>query len=169
MQIIAQSTVDTKAQSPVEPKPNVLVEGGGVVLGGAVLWAVISKLLERFGNTAIDARQKEIDQKLEQQKQDLLQQRELFDYFKEESAKDSSTLNEALKQTSRQLHDIAQIFVTKELDNSAQYKDLYYALLERQKKVEDELAIANNQLVVLQSALKDIFNVLSMRERQNKG
>lgn len=172
--LLAQNNTETKAviaENPNKSSASAIVEGGGIVVGGLVVsagvWAVISKLLERIGNSAIDARQKEIDQKLEQQKQDLLQQRELFDYFKSESAKDSSTLNETLRDASKKLHDIAQIFVTKELDNSAQYKDLYYALLERQKKVEDELIATNSRLVAMESTLKDIFAVLRMKERQN--
>lgn len=172
--LLAQTNTESKAiiaENPNKSSASAIVEGGGIVVGGLVVsagvWTVISKLLERFGNTAIDARQKELEQKLEQQKQDLVQQRELFEYFKSESAKDSSTLNEALRDSTQQVRDIAKIFVTKELDSSAQYKDLYYEFLKRMESMEEAFVPVISRQTATEALLKDILAVLKMKERQN--
>jgi hypothetical protein len=165
---IAQTQTETKTITAPPPDIGQPLLIGTSFLGGAViLWGVAAKLIEKYGNSAIEAKQKEVDQKLEEQKQDLQEQKQLSQFLLEQAKRDSGTINDTLKETSKKLFDISEIFVSKHLDSSKQYLDLYYQLDERIKTLEGRAQSANDRLLALETLLKDILAVLKMRERQN--
>jgi hypothetical protein len=168
---IAQNS-DTKAivQQQQDQGQNPVVGGSlvvGVLGGGAALWAGVSKFLEKYGNTAIDSKQKEVNQKFEQQKQELEQQKEIAQFFIEEARRDSGTINEALAEANKAIHKTSDIFVTKHLDTSKQYMDLYYDLVEQMKISNQEAARKNELLEAIAQNQKDILAVLNMKYRQS--
>ncbi len=172
MQLFAQNNTETKAViAENSNKPSAIVEGGGIVLGGLVVsagvWAAISKLLERFGNSAIDARQKEVDQKLEEQKQELEEQKKLSQFFIDRAQSDSKTVADTLERTSTQLQKVSEIVVAKYLNDNKQLWDIVYDQKAEIAAIKDELTRINENLLIVQSTLKDIFTVLKIKERQN--
>lgn len=150
---IAQTATETKATTAPPPSPDVgqpLLVGSGFVVGGAVMWAAIAKLIEKYGSTTIEARQQKTSQ-------ELAQARSVSEFYLKEADRDSKTINETLN-----------LFVTKHLDSTTQIFDLYYALLEEYKSLREETKIKNERIASIESLLKDIIAVLNIKERQNK-
>lgn len=138
-----QTTVQQDNSSP-------LVAGGSFALGFIALWAVATKLLERFGNSAIDVRQQKITQ-------ELAQERNISDFYLKEANRDSETINTTLN-----------TFVTKHLDSTTQLFDLYYNLVDEYKKLAEQDRIKSERLASMEIVLKDILVVLQMKERSRK-
>ena len=162
----SKSSVGMPNQEPKNDNSG-FVAGGSLVVGGIAVWAVVAKLLERFGNSAIDARQQEINAKLEQQRQEVDEQKNLSKFFIDEAKRDSGTINETLDKTTKNLHEISQIFITRHLTDTKQLWDLYYEQKAELTAIKEELKIKNERLESIESFLRDIFKVLQMRERNN--
>ena len=67
--IIAQAESRNTIAVPPQPQQDnttPIFTGGGIVLGIGVLWTALAKFLERYGTSALDAREQKIKQELEQ-------------------------------------------------------------------------------------------------------
>jgi septal ring factor EnvC (AmiA/AmiB activator) len=97
----------------------------------------------------------------------LEEQKKLSQFFIDRAKDDSKIVASTLDRTSNQLQEVSRTFVAKHLDDNKQLWDVVYDQKAEIAAIKDELARINENLLTVQSTLKDIFTVLKMKERQN--
>jgi hypothetical protein len=138
-----------------------------LVSGATAVVAIAPKLLEKWFGGAIEARQNKNDLhtlitksqaelELEDEKRKLESANELSNFYLE-SARESRKKQE----------ELLTLFITKELDRSAQTNDQLYALIDNQRLMIARLEAIERQCMELGMSIKDIFAVLKIKERES--
>lgn len=136
-----------------------------LVSAGVATFAIAPRLIEKWFGGAIEARQNKNDLhtlitksqaelELEDEKRKLESANELSNFYLE-SARESRKKQE----------ELLMLFVTKELDRAAQTNDQLYGLIDNQKLMIARLDAIEKLCHDNNVSLKDIFNVLKMKER----
>ena len=128
-------------------------------------FAIIPPLLKKWVGGAIESRQT----KAEFQNLIVKTQAELELSTKKDELTRANEISsfylETAKQSQESERDLLRLFVAKELDRSTQLIDQVYGLIENQKANTEQLEAYNKRLEHIDANIKDILNVLKMRER----
>lgn len=133
--------------------------------GTTAIFAIAPRLIEKWFGTAIEARQSKNDLhtlitksqaelELDEKKKDLEYANELSSFYLESAREGRKSEKELL-----------MLFVTKELDRSAQTSDQIYELIQNQLAIIGRLDLIEQHLRESNAKEKDIFAVLKMKER----
>jgi hypothetical protein len=166
---IAQTTHQPQplpqTQNAIDP-----VAAGGYFLAVIISIAAIApKLIEKWFGGELEARQNKnkLQVLVTKNKADL----ELEDKQKQlEAAQNLSDFYlQTAKESQKAERDLLMLFVTKELDASAQMRDQLYDLIANQAKIISRLDIIEENQRKNAVIYRDIMNVLKMRERGDNG
>lgn len=156
------------SQTPPPPYSVDIVSAIAILLSGlTATFAIAPKLLEKWFGGAIEARQNKNDlHTLITKSQAEL---ELDEKRKElESANElSSFYLESAREGRRSERELLMLFVTKELDRSAQTNDQIYTLIDNQKAIIARLDLIEKHFIDSNLRMKDVFAVLKMQECQS--
>ncbi len=164
---IAQTT--QQPQPLPQPQPYTVDTFSAIAIlvsGATAVFAIAPKLLEKWFGGAIEARQNKNDLhtlitksqaelELEDEKRKLESANELSNFYLE-SARESRKKQE----------ELLTLFITKELDRSAQTNDQLYALIDNQRLMIARLEAIERQCIELGVSVRDVFAVLKMKERE---
>lgn len=145
---LAQTETKQIQPTPIAAPPDPVFIGGSFAIGGAVIWAAVGKLIEKYGSSAIESRQQKLGQ-------ELAKERNISEFYLKEADRDSKTIN-----------DMLMTLLTGHLSNTTQLHDLYYELLKKYELLANEMEEKNNHIATMESTLKDILSVLNMAERK---
>ena len=162
-QVVPPSQQPVASAQPYSVDPVTAVGYLLAVVGACA--AIIPPLLKKWVGGAIETRQS----KTELQTLIVKTQAELDLNTKKDELTRANEISsfylETAKESQKNERELLILFVTKELDRSAQSIDQLYALIENYKASTEQLEACNKKLDSFDTTLKDILNVLKMRER----
>ena len=162
---IAQTTAQP---TPIPPPTNIdPLSVGGYVIGIAVaIGMLVPKIIERWLGSELEARQskKKLETSIVKNQADL----EIEDKQKQlEAARNLSDFYlETAKESQKNERELLMLFVTKELDASAQNRDQLYDLIASQNRIISRLELIEEGLLKNAKIQHDIMNVLNMTDRK---
>jgi hypothetical protein len=138
-----------------------------LISSSVAIFAIAPKLLEKWFGGAIEARQNKNDLhtlitksqaelELDEKRKELESANELSNFYLESAREGRKSEKELL-----------MLFVTKELDRSKQTNDQIYELIDNQKLMIARMESIENLCRSNNISLKDVFNVLRMKERSD--
>ncbi len=147
------------------PQNNIFPELLGAGVGGAVLVTTFFKLFEKYGTNFIDGQKIRLNLEIEAKKLELeLKKEERLSEREESKGKDKiieSTINLALSnlaQGARDSHE-ANYLLAGKLEAANQLNQKEFSM------INDRLLAHEKYLQSIDSSIKQIFNVLNMRDR----
>lgn len=163
--MIAQTNQPPTQVSP-PPYTVDIVSAVAILLSGiTATFAIAPKLLEKWFGSAIEARQSKNDLQtlitksqaeleLEEEKKKLEAANELSNFYLESA-----------REGRKSEKDLLMLFVTKELDRSAQTNDQVYTLIDNQKMIIARLDLIEKHCSESNLRMDNIFAVLKMKDR----
>jgi hypothetical protein len=165
---IAQTSQQPQPLPHTSPYPYSIDPASAIAIllsGLAATFAIAPKLIEKWFGSAIEARQNKNDLhtlitksqaelELDEKRKELESANELSNFYLESAREGRKSERELL-----------MLFVTKELDRSAQSNDQIYTLIENQQNIIARLDLIEKHCCENNLRMKDIFAVLKMKER----
>jgi len=168
----AQTTQQPQPLPQTSPHPYSIDPASAIAIllsGLAATFAIAPKLIEKWFGSAIEARQNKNDLhtmitksqaelELDEKRKELESANSLADFYLESAREGRKSEKELL-----------MLFVTKELDRAAQTNDQLYSLIDNQKAIIARLESIEKYCHDNELNIKDVFAVLKMQERKERG
>lgn len=156
--------------TPIQAPPQSLdpVSVFAILLSGTTaIFAIAPRLIEKWFGGAMEARQtkNELHTLITKSQAEL----ELEDERRKVDAANnlSNFYLESARESRQKQNELLMLFVSKELDNSAQQRDQIYEIIETQKGLDRKFESLLEEIRHIKITQKDIMNVLKMKERSS--